>query len=514
MKDEAKTKEQLISELAQMRQRLVELEVSKTKLNRAEQEIKRARDEYLGIANLTGDIIVKVDREGKWTFVNDVACKFWGKPRHELIETAFVDYLHPDDQEKTMAVFEEVKSKKLVRGIVNRQNTVKGWRTIEWNGCVIIDEEGRYTGLQATGRDITERKQAEEALRESEEMLHLMCMSLAEGITVTDLAGNIVYVNEAVVRLHSYNSKQELIGLHTLDLIAKKDHARAMENMKRTLDEGCVRDIEYTFLSKDGHEFQTELSAAFLKNASGNPQGFITVTRDISKRKETDAELLVYQKELRSLASQLSLAEERERRRIAIALHDRIGQTLAVCRMRLGALVESAPPDHFAQPLSEINTLINQIIKETRSLTFEVSSPLLYELGLEAALERLTEQFQEQHGILFSFEDDEQPKPLDDDLIVLLFQTVRELLVNVTKHAQARYTRVCIKRDDNNIRITVEDDGIGLDTSRTSSSRERTNGFGLFSIKERMHHTGGHIEIESKRGHGTLVTIVAPLKRE
>ncbi|TET77426.1 MAG: PAS domain S-box protein, partial [Candidatus Cloacimonadota bacterium] len=101
-----------------------------TERKRAEEEIKRARDDYLSITNLTGEIIVKVDREGKWTFLNDDACEFWGKPREELIGSAFADYLHPDDQEKTRAAVEEVKTKKLVKGLVNRQKTPKGWRIV------------------------------------------------------------------------------------------------------------------------------------------------------------------------------------------------------------------------------------------------------------------------------------------------------------------------------------------------------------------------------------------------
>lgn len=138
---------------------------------KAEEEIRRVRDDYLSITNLTGDIIVKVDREGRWTFLNNGACQFWGRPREELIGKPFADYVHPDDRAKTMAVVEETESKKLVRGVVNRQKTPKGWRVVEWNGAAIFDEEGRYSGFQATGRDITERKKMEEKLKQHREHL-------------------------------------------------------------------------------------------------------------------------------------------------------------------------------------------------------------------------------------------------------------------------------------------------------------------------------------------------------
>ncbi|GAG69770.1 unnamed protein product, partial [marine sediment metagenome] len=213
-------------------------------------------------------------------------------------------------------------------------------------------------------------------------------------------------------------------------------------------------------------------------------------------------------------ASQLSLAEERERRRIATEVHDRVIQSLAICRMNLASLLGSAPSARFTKYLGETNTLIKQIINETRSLIFELSSPLLYELGLEAAMEQLTEQMQEKYGIVFTFEDDRQPKPLDDDIRVLLFHMVRELLINITKHAQACHARVRMKRQDGDLRITVEDDGVGFDASQVNADKWRTKGFGLFSIRERLHYIGGHMEIESKRGNGTQVILTTSLKQE
>ena len=257
-----------------------------------------------------------------------------------------------------------------------------------------------------------------------------------------------------------------------------------------------------------------ELRISPLRDRRSHLTGRLIILCDVTERKRAEEKLLTYQKELRSLASQLSLAEERERRRIATEIHDRISQNLAMCRIKLEALVKSALSTPFAEPLNEICSIIKQLIDQLRSLTFELSSPLLYELGLEAAVERLTEEIQEQHGVLLNFEDDGQPKPLDNDIRVLVFQAVRELLINITKHAQARHASVCMKRHDGNLRITVVDDGVGFDTSRISPDSKRTKGIGLFSIRERLHQIGGHIEVKSKRGHGTRVTLAVPLKQE
>ncbi len=232
------------------------------------------------------------------------------------------------------------------------------------------------------------------------------------------------------------------------------------------------------------------------------------------KRRQAEAKLLTYQEQLRVLASQLSLAEERERRHIATQIHDHLSQNLAFCSNRIGQLLESASSAGLAKALGEIHSLIKGMIGETRSLTFDLSSPLLYEVGLGAAVEKLTEQIQERHGIKSVFEDDGQLQPSDSDIDILLFQAVRELLVNVAKHAQAHNVRVCLKRHGRETQVIVEDDGVGFDTARIDSDWKVSNGFGLFSIRERLSAVGGYLHAVSEPSHGTHATVVVPFKNK
>jgi PAS domain S-box-containing protein len=235
---------------------------------------------------------------------------------------------------------------------------------------------------------------------------------------------------------------------------------------------------------------------------------------DIAERKRAEEKLFVYQAQLKSLASELTLTEERERRRIATELHDRIGQLLVISKVKLGALREFEQSDEFTGAVNEICDSLDQSIQNTRSLTFDLSSPILYELGFEAAVaEWLDEQIREKHGIETEFIDDGQPKPLDDDISVLLFRDVRELLINVVKHAQADKVKVAVRRIDNEIYVSVEDDGVGFNISEITSIATKTRGFGLFSIRERLEQLGGRLEIDSKPGCGTRVTVIAPLKQ-
>jgi signal transduction histidine kinase len=233
---------------------------------------------------------------------------------------------------------------------------------------------------------------------------------------------------------------------------------------------------------------------------------------DLAERKRADHQLAEYQKQLRSLASQLSLAEEHERRRIAVDLHDRVGQALAISNIKLGGLRQLEYSNEFMGLVDEVSDLIEQAIQETRTLMFDISSPILYELGFDAAIRHLTDQIQRQHGIFITFERDPQPGPLADDLRILLFQAVRELLVNVVKHARAGHVNVRIARDGGLIQVSVKDDGIGFDASQSPKQRTSMGGFGLFSIRERLEHVGGCLLIESEPGRGTLVTLMAPFE--
>ena len=218
--------------------------------------------------------------------------------------------------------------------------------------------------------------------------------------------------------------------------------------------------------------------------------------------------------ELRSLVSELSLAEERERSRIAADLHDRISQPLAVAKISLGSLVAEAPDSDLAQSLQEIRELVDRAIRDTRSLLFEISHPVLYELGLEAGIEWLMEQFQEQHDLPIHLDDDGQEKPVEEPVGTLLFQAVRELLTNVVKHAQAHCVRTSIRRTGDNLRIEVEDDGIGFEGSERDAHTEPASGFGLLNIRVRMEHLGGGCRVDTQPGRGTRVTLVAPLKQD
>jgi PAS domain S-box-containing protein len=251
-----------------------------------------------------------------------------------------------------------------------------------------------------------------------------------------------------------------------------------------------------------------------IRAASGEILFALVMLKDITQEKQVQAEISAYQQKLRSLASELALTEERERRRLAADLHDHIGQILALAQIKLGALRQESDSTDAQSTVGEIREYISQAIRYTRSLTFELGLPVLYDLGLEAAVEWLAEQFQEQHHLEINVIRDGQPKPLSEAASLLVFRVLRELLGNVVKHAQASRVDISVIRQNDFLNLEVRDNGIGFEAGEVTAKWGRSAGYGLFSIRERLNHLGGFLEVTSRPKQGTSATIMVPLEKK
>lgn len=214
---------------------------------------------------------------------------------------------------------------------------------------------------------------------------------------------------------------------------------------------------------------------------------------------------------IRSLSSQLLLTEERERRRIATELHDRIGQNLAMSKLKVGLIVQSDGAADLRDDLEAVREMIDQAIQDARSLTFELSPPVLHELGLEPAIQWLAEALTARYGISVVCRTRATSIPTAERYRVLIFQAVRELLINAIKHAKAREVTVILGDVKDHLRIDIQDDGIGFDPSGINGTSGYNGGYGLFSIRERLATLGGRLDIRSAPGEGTLAVLTIPL---
>ena len=233
----------------------------------------------------------------------------------------------------------------------------------------------------------------------------------------------------------------------------------------------------------------------------------------LQRRREAEKKILDNNEMLRSLSSELVMTEERERRRIAVDLHDGLGQALALAKIKLDSIMEQAARYDLTGPMGDIKEMVDQSIEQTRSLTRELSPSVLYELGLSDAIDWLGEQIQSQHGLRIILHDRLKGKKMDADIQILLFRATRELLLNVVKHARAKHVHILLQKLGENIEVTVRDDGIGFDGSKMERTSKQTGGFGLLSVRERLHYMGGAFEIETQKKRGTLIRMVVPQKR-
>jgi PAS domain S-box-containing protein len=215
--------------------------------------------------------------------------------------------------------------------------------------------------------------------------------------------------------------------------------------------------------------------------------------------------------DLRKLASELVLAEERERKKISVTLHDEVAQTLAAARMRIDLLRSKPGDDESRRAIDEAQQLLVQAIRETRALMTDVSNPVLYDMGLRVAVQSLTEEVTARKGISVSCSFDGRLTNLAQDLEVMIFQLVKELVQNIVKHSGARKASIRIVEERDDINVVVADDGLGFDVGNIGSVGV-DGGFGLFSIRERVKSYHGKIKIESEPGKGSEVTVMLPKK--
>jgi len=388
------------------------------------------------------------------------------------------------------------------------------------NALFVIADQLSTTAYQNVqqARFIAERKRAEQALQESERKLATLMANLP-GMAyrcLGDRDWTMEFVSEGCADLTGYPS-EDVVGNRNVaynEIVHSDDRRYVHEKIAQMLAAHHSFEIEYRIVTSQGQE-KWVWERGRRVNGIDRPvpilEGFIL---DVSERRKAEEKLHAYQKKLKSLASELSLAEEQERRRMAAGLHDDACQNLVLSTMKLQSLRASLPAGQ-AQAVEAVCQTLSQTIESIRELTFDLSSPILYKFGLVAALEELLkDKLRDEHDIHYQFMDDGQPKPLSQDVLVLLFQSIRELLINVIKHARAHEVVLDIRRENDSIRIVLTDDGTGFDVSEVLSFPSQKRSVGLFNLLERLDYIGGKLDVESELDRGSRFTLIAPLTTE
>jgi PAS domain S-box-containing protein len=397
------------------------------------------------------------------------------------------------------------------------------------NGGLRRERDGTPTHFAGINFDITERKQAEDALRESEARLRAILDHNPAPVFIKDVAGRYVHVNsrfEELFGLHDENS----IGKTDAELFAREQADAFQTNDQKVLDLGHAIQFEEVMQYYDGQH--TSIVTKFpLRDVQGKIYALCGIATDITERKAAEValrelneqldqrvaqrtqELAESQARLRRLVAELTQAEERERRRLAVELHDYLAQSLTATRMNLSRtgkfFTGSNGNSDLKKVLDDVQTDLNNSINYTRTLIGELSPRVLYDLGLPAALGWLGEQMG-RHGLSVEVDGPRDEFSLAENDAIFLFQCVRELLWNVVKHGDTDRATIAYGRDGNRVSLAVVDNGKGFDPLAVHTDGNGGGQFGLFSIRERVELRGGHVEINSAPGVGTWVSIILP----
>lgn len=474
----------------------------------AERALRESEEKSRFIIENMNEGLAVVDTQGRLNFVNAASCRIFGYPPEELAGKKIFDLVAEESRSVLEAEFGKRRYgvSDSYEIIWQKKNGVKVPTIV--SPQPIYDESGGFSGSFAIITDLSEVKKVEDELRESEDKYRTIFNAVSDGISIRDARTHeIIGANDAWNRMF----KADLEGLPRIIETGTETNNSRLDSLIDYVEESSAGMRICHYQRKSGGDFWCELN--LIETDLGGRECVIGVVRDITNRVKANERLLHYQQQLLNLASELSLAEERERRKIANAIHDNIGQMLTVAKIKLSTLKAKKHTTEERSLLVDVVDYIGQAINFARNLTFEISSPVLYDLGFIPAIEWLVNNNSKRYEINIKLEKNIDQVELPEDLRVTLFQSVRELLHNVYKHSRATAAQVIIDQSEDWLEITIRDNGVGFAEVQDEDKPEDEIGFGMFSIRERLKYYGGDCKIV--RGSNTLggeVILIAPIK--
>ena len=472
-----------------------------------------ARGEPLQSVSPVG--LFRTDTDGRCLAVNARWCEITGLAPAEALDEGWARALHPDDREHVLDGWREATQE--ARGFEGE------FRFRRPDGAVTQvlaqalperDTRGRISGFVGAITDLSRHLEVQKELRVNQQRVELALRATTEGYWDWDIATGGVLLSQRGIPVPGCPPGQlEFPARALTQRIHPEDRSRVRDCMAAHLEgRAPLYECEHRLLADSGTwRWNLQRGRVVERDAAGKPLRVVGVDIDIEARKQAEAEIEHHSEQLRRLALRLALAQEHERRRIAAGLHDEVGQILAVARAKLGQLIESGAHGDVPGRAGEIRALMDRAIGETRALTFELSSPVLHELGLAAAIESLCERIGDESGVQFRVVAEREPESFGEDLRVLLYRAVRELCRNVVRHAGASRAEVRMYTEGDRLRIVVADDGEGFDAAEHARRFDTAGGFGLFAIREICAQVGGRFEIESAAGKGARAVLSVPL---
>ncbi|GJL58281.1 MAG: two-component hybrid sensor and regulator [Nitrospirales bacterium] len=472
------------------------------------------------------------EADGNCVFLSQTWYDFTGQTEANGLGEGWMSAIHSHDRPSIQQAFYEANRKRHPVRLEYRLRSGQGaYHHVLDSASPRFTPDGSYLGYVGLVLDLSYQKEIEEQHRESEERFRTLANTISQFAWMADAMGRIFWYN---ARWYEYTGTtlRDMEGWGWKK-VHHPDHVdRVVEKIRRCFQTGQIWEDTFPLKGKDG-EYRWFLSRAVpIRNHLGEVVRWIGTNTDITELKtiqeqlqhltsqlesqvaKRTQELRHNQTRLQALVGELILTEQRERRRIAEELHDFLAQLLVACRLRVNRLEQVSVEGSVIPVLGEIDRILDQSLRYTRSLVAQLVPSVLYQFGLLKALRWLAEDMT-QYGLSVEVNMERDHLTLTESEAVLLFQSVRELMMNVVKHAGVDrvYLAVTLSSSDE-VCIEISDRGVGFDPTLIERHSQASNQFGLFSIRERMSLLGGRMVIDSSSGSGTRIRLYMALSEQ
>ena len=512
--DETRSDARLLHEL-QVHQ--IELEVQNETLRQSQIALEESRDRYVDFYDFAPVGYLTLSAQGMITELNLTAADILGATRSKLTNSRFSRSVVVEDGDRWHQHFITALHDKVKLNCELALVRPDGARVEVLVSSVRLIKGNRAPVLRVALTDITGRKLVEQALEDSRKR-YVDIVDTTDGVVWEADATNfdVFFISRQVERLLGYRAEAWLKPGFWGDHIHPDDKVWVFDSCADCTRRMVPFNLEYRFIANDGrivwlHDVVTVVVENGVPSRLRGLMVDITHSKDVEQQlREMAASLEATVKErtlrLRRLAAQLTVTEERERRLLAQDLHDNLGQLLAVIKIKLCSMTGNGPKSE----LDVIVDLVGQAEQSARSITLELSPPILHRLGLTPALEWLADEIQRVYGVSVDIEASAGDSGLEEEVQAVLYRAVRELLINVAKHARVDAAQVSVDWDENTLSVTVGDYGCGFDRTEPNGPLSGQRSFGLSSIYERIINLGGAMEVDSSPGNGTTIALMVP----
>ncbi len=481
---------------------------------RAEEALRESEGKYHNLYDNAPDMYFTVSPDGIITSVNQFGAECIGYTKEDLIGKPIWVVVHNVDLDRVREHFNKIFSQRLVKSELEFRKSRKDGSTF-WTSestHLMLNENGTPIELCIICRDITDRKQAEKALQESEERFRKIFEEGPLGMAIIGSDCRFIKANATLCQMFGY-TEEEFTKLKVFDLTFPDDIDSHEKDAKR-LFEGeipyCKAEIRY--IKKNNEIFWTSRTATAIRNEKGTFLYFLIMVEDITNRQKMEEELRRSHEKLRNLSTYLQQAREEERRHIAREIHDELGQMLTALKMDFSWISKKLPKDQnlLLEKINSIDGLIDMSIQSVQRISSELRPGLLDDLGITSAIEWQANEFQNRAGIQCKLTLDPEDIILERDLSTAIFRIFQETLTNVARHANATKVKVDFKEKDGTVTLIVRDNGRGITEEQISDPKS----LGLIGMRERLHPLGGSSKIKGVKGKGTIITVSIPLSKK